>query len=100
MELHAGIERLKSGRRKTELTYLLIGVLDELLGGRVLNFDRKAAVETARFFSRRKAAGRYVETRDGQIAGIAISRRTPIATRNISHFEEAVTKIIDPWSGA
>ena len=100
MELHAGVERLKPGRRKSELMDFLIWTLDDLLEGRVLNFDRRAAVETARFFARCKAAGRSVETRDSQIAGIAIARRVPVATRNVTHFEDAGIKIIDPWSGA
>ena len=100
MELHAGVERLKPGRRKSELKDLVVWTLDELLEGRVLNFDRKAAVETAGFFARCRATGRAVETRDSQIAGIAIARRIPVATRNVTHFEAAGIKVVDPWSGA
>lgn len=69
MELHAGVERLKPDRRKSELTDLLIWILDDLLEGRVLNFDRRAAVEAAKFIARCKSAGRTAETRDSQIAG-------------------------------
>ena len=98
MELHAGVERLKLGRRKSELKDLVDWALDELLEGRVLNFDRKAAVETAGFFGRCRAMGRAVETRDSQIAGIAIARRIPVATRNVTHFEDAGIKVIDPWA--
>ncbi len=34
---------------------------------------------------------------DVQIAGIAISRRIPIATRDIRDFEDLGVKLINPW---
>jgi predicted nucleic acid-binding protein len=41
--------------------------------------------------------GRPVPTSDVQIAGIAISRRMPIATRNIRDFEDIGVRLINPW---
>jgi predicted nucleic acid-binding protein len=37
-----------------------------------------------------------VEIRDTQIAGIAVSRRASIATRNIRHFSDLDIEVIDP----
>jgi len=33
-----------------------------------------------------------------QIAGIAISRKIPIATRDVQDFEHIGVKLINPWS--
>lgn len=97
MELHAGVEKLKPGRRKSELDEMVVWALDQLLDGRIVNFDRKAAVATAICHARCRAEGRPIETRDMQIAGIAIARRIPVATRNVHHFVGLDIKIINPW---
>jgi len=46
------------------------------------------------------AWARPVPTTDTQIAGIAISRRIPIATRDIGDFEDIGVKLIDPWTSS
>jgi len=46
----------------------------------------------------RRRAGRSVEIRDVQIAGIAAARRATIATRNLRHFEGLGLPLVDPWS--
>ena len=43
MELRAGIEKLLQSKRRQQLETDVSWALDDLLGGRVLNFDRKAA---------------------------------------------------------
>jgi len=37
--------------------------------------------------------------RDTQIAGIALSRRASIATRNTRHFADLDVPVLDPWAG-
>ena len=99
MELHAGLEKLKPGARRSELAGKIDWVLDQHLNGRILNFDRKAAVATARFHQHVSALGTTIGLRDSQIAGIAISRRLRVATRNTSDFEGLdLIKLINPWS--
>jgi predicted nucleic acid-binding protein len=99
MELRAGIEHLLESKRRRQLDADVNWVLDDLLGGRVLNFDRKAAFAAAAWHAHCRRNGRPVPTTDVQIAGIAISRRIPIATRDIRDFEDVGVKLIDPWAG-
>lgn len=99
MELYAGVEKLRPGKRQRELRDDVAWVLGELLQNRILNFDARAAHETAVWHARLRRAGRTMQVTDSQIAGIAISRRVPIATRDIEDFSAIAVKLIDPWGG-
>jgi toxin FitB len=97
-ELQAGIEKLKPGKRRIELDGSLRWAFDELLGSRILPFDRSAAAAAAQYVYRGRSQGFVPQTLDAQIAGIAIARRIPIATRNVSDFELIdEVKVINPW---
>jgi len=96
MELRAGVEKLLQSKRRQQLETDVSWALDDLLGGRALNFGRKAAYAAAAWHAHCRRMGRPVTTSDVQIAGIAISRRIPIATRDIRDFEDIGVKLIDP----
>ena len=98
MELRAGIEKLLQSHRRRNLEQDVAWALDDLLGGRMLNLDRKAAYAAASWHAHCRRMGRPVPTTDVQIAGIAIARRIPIATRDIRDFEDVGVKLIDPWT--
>jgi predicted nucleic acid-binding protein len=100
MELRSGAEELHSSRRKRQLEDDIEWALDELIGGRILDFDRGAAYETAAWQAHCKRAGRSVDTRDAQIAGIALARNIPIATRDTGHFANLTVKVINPWEAS
>jgi toxin FitB len=72
--------------------------VEEDLEGRVLPFDERAAEETAILMARRRQAGRSVELRDTMIAGIAITHRATLATRNTRHFSDLPIPVVDPWT--
>ena len=97
MELHAGVEKLKPGKRQRELRGDVAWVLSELLQNRILSFDARAAVETAVWHAQLRSSGRAMQVTDCQIAGIAVSRRIPIATRDIDDFSGIAVKLINPW---
>jgi len=97
MELRAGVEKLLQSRRRRKLETDIDWALNDLLAGRVLNFDRRAACAAAAWFGTCRRAGRTVPTTDLQIAGVAISRRIPIATRDIRDFEGIGVKLVNPW---
>jgi predicted nucleic acid-binding protein len=71
--------------------------LTDDLDGRVQAFDQMAAVAAGAIAATGKRAGRVVEIRDVQIAGIASSRHATVATRNTRHFEGTGVELIDPW---
>jgi predicted nucleic acid-binding protein len=98
-ELRFGIARLPEGRRRQGLAAMLDAMMREDLGGRIAAFDHAAASEAARLAARREAAGRPVGAQDTMIAGIALSRRAVLATRNLRHFEDLDTGVVDPWAG-
>ena len=72
-------------------------LLEEDLENRVLDFDSIAVTEAASLAAERHKAGRPVDMRDAQIAGIALARRVTLATRNGRHFADLKVPIVDPW---
>jgi hypothetical protein len=96
-EVRFGLEILTKGRRRQRLEAAFAQALAEDLEGRVLPFDDTAAEAAGALAARRRQAGRPVETRDVQIAGIATSRRATLATRNTRHFEGLGLTLVDPW---
>lgn len=97
LELRSGAEKLESGRRRRQLESDIEWALDELIGGRILSFDRRAAYETAAWRAHRKRSGQPVNTGDAQIAGIALARNIAIATRDTDHFAGLAVRVINPW---
>jgi predicted nucleic acid-binding protein len=97
-EVRTGIELLEQGRRRRQLEQAFVELLAEDLGGRVQSFDQPAALAAASIAAARQRAGRPVEVRDVQIAGIATARRATLATRNTHHFDGIGVELVDPWS--
>lgn len=97
-EIRTGIELLERGRRRKRLEQLFSQLLAEDLNGRIQPFDTQAALTAGSIAAARQSAGRTVEIRDVQIAGIAASRRATLATRNTRHFEETGVHLVDPWN--
>jgi predicted nucleic acid-binding protein len=97
-EVRFGLELLTAGRRRRLLEEAFAKALEEDLEGRVLSFDPAAAQAAGRLAAERRHAGRTVEIRDVQIAGIAAARKATLATRNLRHFEGFGLTLVDPWS--
>lgn len=96
-ELEFGLAMLPAGRRKTALQQAFAALIDTDLGRRVLDFDSAAASQAAKLAAQRQQAGRPVDMRDTQIAGIALARRAGIVTRNVRHFEDLTVAVHNPW---
>jgi predicted nucleic acid-binding protein len=96
-EVRFGLATMPSGKRRVALEGQFLRLLSEDLENRVLDFDVESATKAAAFGAERRRHGRPVETRDLQIAGIAVARRGSIATRNARDFEGAGVAILDPW---
>lgn len=97
-EIKFGIDLMPDGRRRRTLESEFARSLDEDFDRRILPFDARAAVEAGALAATRRRAGRTVEFRDTQIAGIAIVNRATLATRNVRHFEDLPVPIVDPWA--
>ena len=96
-ESRLGLALLPSGKRKRLLEASFESLLKEDLENRVLSFDDAAASQAAVVAARRQKAGRPVDMRDTQIAGIVLSRRAALATRNVRHFEDLPMQVVNPW---
>ena len=99
-ETRLGLALMPRGRRRQTLEAAVEQLLQEDLENRVLDFDAAAATAAAELAATRQRAGRPVDVRDTQIAGIALARRATLATRNLRHFQDSGLALIDPWQAA
>jgi predicted nucleic acid-binding protein len=99
-EVHFGLELLAQGRRRRQLEDQFARALNEDFEGRILPFEQDAAREAALIAAHQRQAGRSIEIRDAQIAGIVTARRATLATRNIRHFADLGITLVDPWAAA
>jgi predicted nucleic acid-binding protein len=97
-EVRTGLELLEPSRRRQQLERAFDGLLADELDGRVQSFDQAAAFAAGTIAAEQQRAGRTLEIRDVQIAGIATARKAILATRNIRHFTELGIDLVDPWS--
>jgi len=97
-EVRFGLEILESGRRRRQLEEAFVKALEEDLDGRVSPFDQAAAQAAGKIAAVQRRAGRAIEIRDVQIAGITAARKAMLATRNVKHFEGLGLSLVDPWS--
>jgi len=97
-ELRYGVEALPEGRRRDRLDREINSALADDFRGRVLPLDEAAAAIAASLAVSRKRQGRSIEIRDTLIAGIVLSRRAELATRNIRHFSDLDVPVIDPFA--
>ncbi len=96
-EIRYGLNILPPGRKRERLERAFDLTLTEDLESRVLDFDRPAALAAARISANFRTAGKNVEIRDVQIAGIVSTRQGTLATGNTKHFVEAGIALVNPW---
>lgn len=96
-EARYGLALLADGQRKHALLDRFEALLRDDLFNRVLPFDTSAAHQAALLAAARKAHGRPVDMRDTFIAGIAMSHRATLATRNVRHFADLSSPVVNPW---
>lgn len=96
-EMLLGARLLPVGKRRQQLQQALVAMFREDFGGRVLPFDTAAAADYADVVQARRSAGRPISQFDAQIAAIALSRSTGLATRNVADFEGCGLVVDNPW---
>jgi predicted nucleic acid-binding protein len=97
-ELLYGLAVMPAGQRRAQLARAIQVMLNTVLVGRVLPFDRAAARLFGELGADNRQSGRTVGMADLQIAAIARARNADlIATRNVSHFAQSGVPLVDPW---
>jgi hypothetical protein len=96
-EVRYGLNVMTPGKHRDFLAVAFEEFCAQVVENRFLMFDADAAQETAKLMALRKRRGFNVDLRDTMIAGIALSRRATLATRNTRHFHDLQVPVVNPW---
>lgn len=96
-EIRFGLESMPAGKRQTTLVQDFEKILHSI-DRRIAPFDVEAAERASALMASRKLQGRPLEDRDTMIAGIVLALHATLATRNVSHFEDLLAPLINPWT--
>ena len=99
-ELRFGIAAMPEGKRRTVLHDRLKDEVLPLFSGRILPFDLEASKAYATLMAAARGSGKAIGTADGYIAATALAHGFSVATRDVSPFEAAGLKVINPWGVA
>lgn len=97
LEVRYGLYSMRPGRQQEFLTAAFEEFCAEVVENRIVTFDSDAAHETAKLMAERKKRGFSIDLRDAMIAGIALSRRATVATRNTRHYHDLHVPVVNPW---
>lgn len=96
-ELTKGVARLNPGRKRERLSRWLAEDIPAQFAGRVLPFDRAAAVRWGEMAAEAERRGRPRPAVDLQIAATAARSGLGVATRNTADFADLGLDIVNPW---
>ena len=96
-EISYGLNVLPKGNRRSTLENAFDRSIKESFMHRILFFDDEAAHFYSKIMGERKKLGRPMSILDGQIAAIARTHGSAIATRNINDFENCGLQLINPF---
>lgn len=96
-EVRLGLQSKPAGKRRDRLQAAFEQVRVRAIENRVAPFDADAAHEAAVLMAERNKRGFVVDLRDTMIAGIALSARATLATRNTRHFRDLRVSVVNPW---
>ena len=99
-ELRFGIGAMPAGRRRAVLQERFEQDILPLFEGRILSFDLGASQAYAELMVRARCEGRAIGKADGYIAATAASRGYAVASRDVSPFEAAGVRVLNPWEDA
>jgi predicted nucleic acid-binding protein len=98
-ELTKGIELLRPGKRRSELTAWIGNGLGRQFVGRVLPVDERVAAEWGRLSAAGEIAGRALPVIDGLLLATAAVHGLALVTRNESDCADRGITVISPWTG-
>jgi hypothetical protein len=95
-EIHDGIERMPTGRRRQQVRV----AADEpfrYVDPEILSFTAEAAMAYSVVLRDRRRAGLPIDTTDAQIAAICLVEQATLATRNTQDFLRTGVALVNPW---
>ncbi len=95
-ELQYGILLLPAGRKRTRL---LKWFTEGVQRFPILDFDVATADAWARLLARLKQKGQAMPIKDSLIAAVAKKHSLVIVTRNVTDFQYAKVKLVNPFDG-
>jgi len=96
-ELRFGVAAMPEGKRRSIYQERLEKEVLPAFTGRVLPFDLAASRAYADLMVSAKESGKAIGKADGYIAATASACGLMVATRDISPFEAAGLKFVNPW---
>jgi len=96
-EIQRGVERMATGRRKTELANWLATALLAHFGERVLPVDVSVALAWGTFTANSERLGRPLHVVDGLLLATARVHGLTLVTRNTSDFAERGVAVLNPY---
>ena len=96
-ELRFGVAAMPEGKRRSIYQERLEKEVLPAFTGRVLPFDLAASRAYADLMASAKESGKAIGKADGYIAASASAYGLMVATRDISPFEAAGLKFVNPW---
>lgn len=97
LEIQTELQVMPAGKKRVSLSEDFERLLDRI-NHRIAAFDEQAARLAAELTGLRQKKGRVVELRDTMIAGIVLAHRASLATRNVTHFADIPTTVVNPWT--
>ena len=97
-ELQFGLDLLPDNRKRRHLEREFHRLISEDLENQILDFDASAAAAAGSLAANRQRKGTSGDVRDTLIAGIVLSRRATLATRNVRHFADLDATVVNPWT--
>jgi len=96
-ELHKGISKLPSSKRKTSLHLWVDEDLKERFKNRIIDINLKVAQVWGKIQGKSETKGRPMPAIDGLIAATGLVYDLVVVTRNISDMTESEVSLLNPW---
>lgn len=96
-EIAWGIQRLGSGKKRSELVAWLHDQVIPRMEGRILRFDTRVALEWGVLQAKLDARGQRMPWRDSVIAATARRHDLAVATRNVKDYKHATLRVVNPF---
>jgi predicted nucleic acid-binding protein len=96
-EIRKGIERLASGKRRTELELWFERDLDQWFEERIIPVSKAVAERWGILSARALDNGTPLPNIDGLIAATALVNNLTLVTRNVKDFVGLDVTIVNPW---